>query len=64
MTFNTPPLYRTFILRFWEERTADTANNNTWRFSLEDPETNARHVFQNLEGVVAFLRKQTNVNSN
>lgn len=59
MTFDHPPVYRTFILRFWEERNPDVEKESAWRFSLEDTETGVRHVFHDLDGVVAFIQKQT-----
>jgi hypothetical protein len=58
MTFNVPPPYRTFILRFWEERNPDPEKANSWRFSLEDTETSTRHVFHSLDGLMQFLQKQ------
>lgn len=58
MTFLTPPSYQTFILRFWEERDPDSESASTWRFSLEDTETNVRHVFHTLAGLMQFLQKQ------
>ena len=58
MTFDHPPVYRTFILRFWEERNPDVDKEGAWRFSLEDTETNVRHVFQGLDGLMQFLNKQ------
>lgn len=58
MTFNTPPPYRTYILRFWEERNPDPHKVNTWRFSLENTESNVRHVFHSLDGLMQFLHKQ------
>jgi len=63
MTFDHPPVYRTYILRFWEERNPDAVKENAWRYSLEDTETNIRHVFHNLDGVVAFIKKQTGPSS-
>lgn len=59
MTFNNPPLYRTYILRFWEERNPDPDKTNTWRFSLEDTDTKVRHVFHGLETLMQFLQRQT-----
>ena len=63
MTFDHPPIYRTYILRFWEERKPGINKDNAWRYSLEDTETNVRHIFHNVEGVVAFIQKQTGSNS-
>lgn len=58
MTFTHPPVYRTYILRFWEERTPDSDKKNSWRYSLEDTDSNVRHVFQSLDDVIVFLQKQ------
>lgn len=58
MTFSNPPTYRTFILRLWEERSPDPQKANSWRFTLEDSETNTRHAFQSLDSLVQFLQKQ------
>ncbi|MBX3057317.1 MAG: hypothetical protein KF770_12675 [Anaerolineae bacterium] len=58
MTFSNPPMYRTFILRLWEERNPDPQKANSWRFTLEDPETHTRHAFQSLDGLLQFLQKQ------
>lgn len=58
MTFNNPPAYQTYILRFWEERVPDANKANVWRFSLEDTETNIRHVFHTLDSLVQFLQRQ------
>ena len=58
MTFDKPPIYRTYILRFWEERSSDVEKGSAWRFSLEDTDTNARHVFLDLDGLIAFVQKQ------
>jgi len=63
MTFTHPPAFRTYILRFWEERNPDSDKENSWRFSLEDAETNNRHVFQHLDDVVVFLQRQVGQSS-
>lgn len=63
MTFNHPPVYRTYILRFWQERNSDVDKEDAWRYSLEDAETRVRHVFHDLDGIVAFVQKQTVPNS-
>ena len=58
MTFDTPPVYRTYILRFWEERSPSENKAAAWRYSLEDTETNVRHVFNDLNGLIVFLKRQ------
>ncbi len=55
----TPPQYHTYILRFWEERESKQDSATTWRFTLENPETNERRGFQNLESLIQFLEQQT-----
>ena len=57
--FEDPPIYKTYILRFWEER--DAAQNgqpSVWRFSLVDPETETRYGFRSLEEMTQFIEKQ------
>jgi hypothetical protein len=63
MTFDTPPVYRTYILRFWEERSPIEDKANAWRFSLEDTDTNVRHVFNDLDGLFVFLNRQVTFSS-
>jgi hypothetical protein len=55
---NTPPRYRAYLLRFWEERGQLPAELATWRFSLEDPHTGQRTGFGDLASLIAFLRLQ------
>jgi len=54
-TFDKPPGYRSYLLRFWEERSEQPAAA-VWRFSLEDPHTAQRHSFANLETLVIWLK--------
>jgi hypothetical protein len=61
--FDTPPQYRTYILRFWEERDPNLKKPTVWRFSLEDPKTKQRHGFQDIASLVQFLERQTTQNS-
>lgn len=58
MSFNKPPRYRAFLLRFWEEHSQYLSPPGRWRFSLEDPHTNQRRGFANLEALIAFLRTE------
>ncbi|MCP4416072.1 MAG: hypothetical protein GY805_05595 [Chloroflexi bacterium] len=59
--FGEPPIYKTYILRFWEERdTAVKEQPSVWRFSLFDPETEKRYGFGSWEEVTAFIEKQQN----
>jgi hypothetical protein len=59
-TFDKPPKYKAYLLRFWEERSQQMALPPLWRFSLQDPHTGHRHGFPNLEALVAFLRVELN----
>ena len=56
--FDLPPKYKTYILRIWEERSPIKMGASTWRFSLENPETNIRHGFANFEALIAFLEAE------
>jgi hypothetical protein len=51
-----PPRNRSFILRLWEARSQSTEEPSTWRFSLQDPESDKRYGFADLEALVEFLR--------
>jgi len=51
-----PPRYRTYLMRYWEERSQAPMLPRVWRFSLEDPHTGQRHGFASLEKMIAFLR--------
>lgn len=52
-----PPGYHSYVLRFWEERSTESAKA-IWRFSLEDPLTDQRFGFPNLEALVAWLQSE------
>ena len=52
-----PPVYRSYLLRFWEERSEQPAMQ-VWRFSLEDPLTAQQHHFASLEALAAWLRTE------
>ncbi len=52
----SPPRYRHFVLRLWEERDAE-GRHAVWRFSLQDSQKEARIGFKNLEELVAFLEQ-------
>ncbi len=54
-----PPVYRSYLLRFWEERGTET-EPAVWRFSLEDPVTGRRHSFPALSELTAWLNRETN----
>ena len=52
-----PPGYRSYLLRFWEERSEQT-EATLWRFSLEDPLTTQRLGFADLESLTAWLKSE------
>lgn len=52
-----PPVYRSFLLRFWEER-GDLPTPPVWRFSLEDPQTAHRQGFASLTALTDWLQSQ------
>jgi hypothetical protein len=49
-----PPVYRSYLLRLWEERGEKPALR-MWRCSLEDPLTGDRQGFANLGALVEWL---------
>lgn len=49
-----PPVYRSYLLRVWEER-GEQPVLRVWRFSLEDPLTGNRHGFANLTALTDWL---------
>ena len=49
-----PPVYRSYLLRLWEERGEQPALR-MWRCSLEDPLTGSRRGFANLGALVEWL---------
>lgn len=53
--FESPPNYKTYILRIWEERDPNLEKADRWRFTLTDPRTNQRHGFNNLRDMCQFL---------
>jgi hypothetical protein len=48
--------YRAFLLRLWQER---SEGQWIWRASLEDPHSQVRKGFPDLERLYAFLKEQT-----
>lgn len=52
-----PPSYRSYLLRFWEERSEQT-EATAWRFSLEDPLTTQRYGFGDLDSLTAWLKTE------
>lgn len=55
--FDTPPAYRSYLLRFWEERGAEPASA-VWRFSVEDPHSAQRQGFADIDAFIAWLRAE------
>lgn len=51
-----PPRYRHFVLLAWEERDAE-GHCQTWRFSLQDSQKEARIGFKSLDELTTFLEK-------
>src|SRR5258708_18798971 len=49
-----PPVYRSYLLRFWEERGEQPARRE-WRCSLEAPQTGHLHRFANLTALTDLL---------
>jgi hypothetical protein len=52
--------YRVYVLRLWRAE----AHGLSWRASLENPRTNERLGFENLERLFAFLMEQTECDAN
>jgi hypothetical protein len=51
------PVYRSYLLRFWEER-GDVPTAPVWRFSLEDPQTTHRLGFASIAALADWLQSQ------
>lgn len=51
-----PPRYHHFVLLVWEERGAD-GQHAAWRFSLHDPQKEARIGFKSLHDLTEFLEE-------
>lgn len=56
MKDNLPEQYLAFLLRLWREDV-----KAPWRAMLENPHTDERHGFADLEELIAFLQKITAV---
>lgn len=52
----TLPRYHGYLLRFWQEQ--PLARPDTWRFSLEDPQSGARVGFDGLAELVCFVEEE------
>ncbi len=52
-----PPGYRSYVLRFWQERSEELPHV-VWRYSLEDPLTDQRYGFPDLDTLTAWLKSE------
>jgi len=52
------PRYQSYLLRCWEVRSQQPDQPATWRYSLQDPQTEQKHGFADLEALVAFLQDE------
>lgn len=50
-----PPHYHSYLLRFWEER-GETDGAQIWRFMLQDPQTEERFGFADLDALVTWIQ--------
>jgi hypothetical protein len=53
--------YGAYLLRFWAEPRGEPGLPPIWRFSLEDPHSGRRWAFAGLDRLVAFLRREMEV---
>lgn len=61
--FDKPPLYRSFLITMWQERSQDTDVSVVWRFRMEDPHTGQRRGFADLEALMAALQQEMDNNT-
>ena len=52
-----------FIVRIWHEDLDNEGNGLAWRGSIQHVGSNKRLYFQDLEGIVRFVREQTGINA-
>ena len=52
-----PPHYYSYLLRFWEER-GETETAQIWRFMLQDPQTEERFGFADLDTLVLWIHNK------
>lgn len=45
-----------YVVRLWQ---SDLADQSTWRVSVQNPGTEERHIFANVEEFFAFVEEQT-----
>ncbi|MEJ2150857.1 MAG: hypothetical protein P8Z40_15465 [Chloroflexota bacterium] len=56
------PRYQSYLLRCWEVRSQQPDRPATWRYSLQDPQTEQKHSFADLEELVDFLQAELDQN--
>ncbi len=47
-----------YVVRLWQ---SDSTDQTTWRVSVQNPGTEERHIFADLEAFFAFVEEQTQV---
>jgi hypothetical protein len=52
------PRYQSYLLRCWEIRSQHPDQPPTWRYSLQDPQTEQKRGFADLEELMAFLHAE------
>jgi hypothetical protein len=52
-----------FIVRIWHEELDHEGNGLAWRGSIHHVGSNQRLYFQDLEGIVRFVREQSGINA-
>ena len=55
---DSAPRYQSYLLRCWEVRSQQADQPATWRYSLQDPQTEQKHGFADLEALVIFLQTE------
>ncbi len=50
------PHYHSYLLRFWQEQELELTN--TWRFSMEDPQSGTRVGFDSLTELTCYLEEK------
>lgn len=53
--FESPPRYKTYVLRIWEERDPQPSASTCWRYTIIDPRSHQRHSFHNTKDLCRFL---------
>ena len=62
-TQNKTPQYRSYLLRCWETCTERPNRPATWRFSLQDSETEQTYGFADLAALVRYLQAELGISS-